>query len=113
MRKIQARQRNNALRAITLRFSSPFKEPPDWSPSGAVDMCTTIDDLSHWERHEVKSLIPSTSSHDWLSLLKVWVQRSRERNDLTELLNNDRLLNDIGVSRLDAIREARKPFWRS
>ena len=75
-------------------------------------MHTTIDDLGHRERHEAKSLTPSTSSNDWLSLLKVWVRRSRERKDLAELLNDDRLLNDIGVSRLDALREATKPFWR-
>jgi uncharacterized protein YjiS (DUF1127 family) len=42
----------------------------------------------------------------------VWVQRSRERKALAELVNDDHLLNDIGVSRLDALHEAAKPFWR-
>ena len=77
-------------------------------------MCTIVHGdgavLAHYEQHEVQS---STSSLDWLALLKVWVHRSRQRRELTELLNDDHLLNDIGVSRLDALREAAKPFWMS
>lgn len=38
------------------------------------------------------------------------VQRSRGRGSLAEL--DDRLLNDIGVSRSEALRESGKPFWR-
>ena len=37
-------------------------------------------------------------------------ERRRQRRKLREL--EDRMLNDIGVSREDAVREARKPFWR-
>ena len=77
-------------------------------------MCTTLDGAisDHYERREAKASTSSTSSHDWLSPLKVWVQRRRERNELAELVNDDHLLNDIGVSRLDALHEAAKPFWR-
>lgn len=76
-------------------------------------MCTTLDGaISNYERREAKASTSSTSLYDWLSLLNVWVQRSRERKELTELVNDDHLLNDIGVSRLDALHEAAKPFWR-
>ena len=42
--------------------------------------------------------------------LRVWRARRRQRQTLAEL--NDYLLNDIGVSRNEARREAAKPFWR-
>ncbi|MES9965481.1 MAG: DUF1127 domain-containing protein [Candidatus Sedimenticola sp. 20ELBAFRAG] len=39
----------------------------------------------------------------------VW-QRQRQRRRLLEL--DDRLLKDIGISRVDAMGEGGKPFWR-
>ena len=39
----------------------------------------------------------------------VGYRRQRQRHDLATL--DDRLLRDIGVSRADADRESRKPFW--
>ena len=43
---------------------------------------------------------------------RVWHYRQvqRERAQLWAL--SDRDLHDIGLSRYDALREARKPFWR-
>lgn len=45
-----------------------------------------------------------------LTALRTWVQRSRGRENLREL--DERLLQDIGVRREDAMLEARKPFWK-
>ena len=45
------------------------------------------------------------------SLLRLWCERSRERHQL-ELLT-DRELRDLGLTRIDAQQETRKPFWRS
>jgi uncharacterized protein YjiS (DUF1127 family) len=45
------------------------------------------------------------------STLALWAARARQRRELLEL--DDRLLRDIDVSRTDAEREARKPFWRA
>jgi uncharacterized protein YjiS (DUF1127 family) len=42
-------------------------------------------------------------------LLRIWLQRSRQRRALSEL--DDHLLRDIGVARREAVREAAKPFW--
>jgi uncharacterized protein YjiS (DUF1127 family) len=36
--------------------------------------------------------------------------RQRQRYDLAQL--DDRMLRDIGITRVDAEREAMKPFWR-
>ncbi|MDX2495767.1 MAG: DUF1127 domain-containing protein [Desulfuromusa sp.] len=38
-----------------------------------------------------------------------WREISRERQQLN--IMSDYLLKDIGISRTDAIREARRPFW--
>lgn len=40
-----------------------------------------------------------------------WLERTRTRRQLRGL--DDRMLQDIGVSRYDAEREADKPFWQS
>lgn len=50
----------------------------------------------------------------WLArlaaLLALWHQRARQRSRLAEL--DDRLLEDIGKTRKQAIVEAGKPFWQ-
>jgi len=45
-----------------------------------------------------------------ICLLLVWQDRAKSRHQLAEL--DDRLLKDIGISRIDAHYEATKPFWR-
>lgn len=44
-----------------------------------------------------------------LGLVLRWLDRSTQRGRLQEL--DDRLLQDIGVSREDALAEAKRPFW--
>lgn len=44
------------------------------------------------------------------ALVEVWLERRRQRRALLEL--SDHLLKDIGLNRVDAWQEARKPFWR-
>ena len=45
-----------------------------------------------------------------IDLLLEWNERARQRRRLARL--DDRLLGDLGLSRVDAEQEARKPFWR-
>ncbi len=45
-----------------------------------------------------------------LDRLVQWRERARQRRQLLEL--NDRLLRDIGIDRINAVREGTKPFWR-
>jgi uncharacterized protein YjiS (DUF1127 family) len=47
----------------------------------------------------------------WAMLLEGWLERRRQRHALLEL--SDHLLKDIGLSRSEAEREGRKPFWRA
>ena len=41
-----------------------------------------------------------------------WVGRVRQRDALADLIDNEHLLNDIGLTRDDVLDEINKPFWR-
>ena len=51
-----------------------------------------------------------TTAHGILAGLRRWRQRARERRMLAKL--DDRLLADIGITRVEQARECMKPFWR-
>jgi uncharacterized protein YjiS (DUF1127 family) len=44
-------------------------------------------------------------------VVATWERRARERKSLQEMSGH--MLKDLGISRLDANREAEKPFWRA
>ena len=44
------------------------------------------------------------------ALIQLWWRRARDRQALMAMC--DRSLKDFGITRYDALREARKPFWR-
>ena len=46
-----------------------------------------------------------------LRVLVVWQQRANQRHALSRL--DARMLSDIGLSRAEAEREYRKPFWQA
>jgi uncharacterized protein YjiS (DUF1127 family) len=46
----------------------------------------------------------------WFGAVETWLIRRQERWDLSLL--DDRMLKDVGISREEALWEARKPFWR-
>jgi|SoiMethySBSTD1v2_1073268.scaffolds.fasta_scaffold87617_4 uncharacterized protein YjiS (DUF1127 family) len=49
----------------------------------------------------------------WLPSVRLLTERYRQRRALFNLIQADpHLLNDIGLSRHDALREATKSFWR-
>jgi uncharacterized protein YjiS (DUF1127 family) len=43
-------------------------------------------------------------------LIARWIERTRQRQALATL--DDRILRDIGITRVEAARECEKPFWR-
>ena len=48
----------------------------------------------------------------WATLAR-WIARRSQRRALCELAEaNDHLLDDIGLTRAEALREAERPFWR-
>jgi uncharacterized protein YjiS (DUF1127 family) len=52
---------------------------------------------------------PRSWPHRSLELLREWYDRGRQRWHLREL--DDRMLQDIGVTRAEAEAEWDKPFW--
>ena len=58
-----------------------------------------------WDPHTV-----GTGIGNMVALVGAWRERARQRRHLREL--PPRLLRDIGIDRLTALAEARKPFWR-
>jgi uncharacterized protein YjiS (DUF1127 family) len=59
--------------------------------------------------HQIKSGLPRTSM--W-RLIQRWAERRAQRQALLALADEKHLLNDIGVTRTQAVREAAKPFWQ-
>jgi uncharacterized protein YjiS (DUF1127 family) len=49
--------------------------------------------------------------HRAVRTVELWRRRAAMRGDLACL--DDRMLKDIGMSREQALAEARKPFWRA
>lgn len=45
------------------------------------------------------------------SLIALWRDRAKKRRQLAEMRERD--LKDIGLTRLDANMEVRKPFWKA
>jgi len=45
-------------------------------------------------------------------VVRVWAERRHQRTTLAELVEEKHLLDDIGLSRAQALREAAKPFWQ-
>jgi uncharacterized protein YjiS (DUF1127 family) len=48
--------------------------------------------------------------HQGAQLIALWRRRAQERQALAAMGERD--LRDIGLTSLDALHEARKPFWR-
>jgi uncharacterized protein YjiS (DUF1127 family) len=53
---------------------------------------------------------PASHLRRVLALFDIWRQRLRDRRALA--LMDGRSLRDIGLTRCDALHEARKPFWQ-
>ena len=61
----------------------------------------------HWAVHPVGPH-PLARAVD---LLLTWSERARQRRELLQF--DDHLLQDIGLTRAEAIVETEKPFWRA
>jgi uncharacterized protein YjiS (DUF1127 family) len=48
--------------------------------------------------------------HSPVSTLRAWRRRIRDRNQVASL--TDTMLQDIGISRAEAMYLANRPFWR-
>ncbi len=55
-------------------------------------------------------LFPELDIQSWKRTVKLWDRRVRGRRHLAQL--DDDMLKDIGVTRVEAEIESRKPFWQ-
>jgi uncharacterized protein YjiS (DUF1127 family) len=57
-------------------------------------------------------------SNSWQSVtalwrfVQLWAERRAQRHALLELADQRHLLEDIGLTRAEVVREAARPFWR-
>lgn len=58
--------------------------------------------------HQSNSGSQAARQRGWLS----WAERRRQRAALRDLAEDTHLLDDLGLTREQALREAAKPFWR-
>ena len=73
------------------------------------------DASSSTERRHRSQPARQYQSNSWLRLfdkLRRWTERSRRRTAFRDLADDPHLLNDIGLTRREAMEEADKPFWR-
>jgi uncharacterized protein YjiS (DUF1127 family) len=63
---------------------------------------------SRWRAKERRQTIHPAAAA--VALIARWIDRSRQRDALATL--EDHMLHDIGITRAEAARECRKPFWR-
>jgi len=54
---------------------------------------------------------PQSNSWDLLRRWRRWNERSRQRAALRNLAEDKHLLDDLGLSRQEALDEADRPFW--
>jgi len=64
----------------------------------------------HWTDHAASHHLPDHAA-GLRGLIAEWLHRIESRRDLAGL--SDRELRDIGITRVDALGEAEKPFWRA
>ncbi len=66
--------------------------------------------LNHPAQSRFRALLigEAKAGNGWI---ETFIQRSRQRRQLMEI--DDSQLLDMGISRAEAEREARKPFWRA
>jgi len=69
----------------------------------------TVSDGSVSALPTIPSYVRLATNRSWIQVIGVWIDRSRQRRALANL--DDRLLDDVGISRTEARREIAKPFW--
>jgi len=78
------------------------------TPFGITDSLRLVRHRSTANRHQ------SSSWLGWTALLNEWLrwsERNRQRAALRDLADDQHLLNDLGLTRQQALDEANRPIW--
>lgn len=82
-------------------MSTTFSEPPAFRLSPPATSRVPLHQSNSWR----------ALSASW-HLIRRWAERRGQRRALAELARMSHLLDDIGLTRAQALREAAKPFWK-
>jgi len=63
--------------------------------------------FQEWPPHDAQHVAAVLSQQ-----VMTWISRHRQRRALADVAADDHLLQDLGISRGDALREAGKSFWK-
>ena len=83
-------------------MSTTFSDTPLFPIAGPARIRATLHQSDSW----------STIAMPW-RVIRLWAARRGQRKALGELAEEQHLLDDIGLTRVQALREAAKPFWCS
>lgn len=61
-----------------------------------------------WRRANVLTSLASARQQ-----VKLWRQRHKQRRQLAELIHEEHLLLDMGLTHAEVLAESQKPFWRA
>lgn len=81
-------------------------------------MSIPFGDTNSFRLDRRRALFPPYQSNSWSGWAALWhemsrwSERSRQRAALRDLAEDQHLLDDLGLTRQEAIGEATKPFWR-
>ena len=75
----------------------------------SATLCHTASPVSSWRSQRAVTGQFLNSSGGVLRLLDLWWERAVARRHLAEM--DDHMLLDIGLSKVEAVAEAKKPFW--
>jgi uncharacterized protein YjiS (DUF1127 family) len=91
---------------IALARTRPTLRSAARSPRGAVQppSLQALSRSCHWP-----ALGLTDKARQVVAVLRLWRRRARDRAELASL--DDRMLDDIGLTRIDIMREIGKPFW--
>jgi uncharacterized protein YjiS (DUF1127 family) len=94
---------------LNLSFPSFSRTSSDNQIDRSTLSMTTNPNLSRENAFATADAVPSLGKR-FVETVREWRHRARSRRAL--LAVDDRELRDIRLTRVDAEREARKPFWR-
>ena len=89
-------------RAATGRFFAP------WTPSATRKNCRAAMSVEPGFSRKI-NLLQGSFVNRMQCRLYIWQDRAEQRGRLSTM--DARILKDIGITRHDAVQEARKPFW--
>jgi uncharacterized protein YjiS (DUF1127 family) len=96
------RTRDTAINAIwSAPMSMIFRETLTLPPGPPAGRSLVLHQLNSWN-----AIAPG-----WA--FRRWTERRTQRRTLGEMAGDRHLLDDIGLTRVQALREAAKPFWRA